>query len=203
MPRMGLSTAHVVAAGAEFADEFGIESVTLAALAERLGVKPPALYKHVDSIGDLQHRIATLAMSEFGDVLGIAIQGKSGADAISALFEAMYAYIAEHPGRYAAATNAKLQGNDDPFFVATSRVINSMRAVLTSYGIPLDERDHAIRMLRSTIHGFAQFQTANAFQWSNDPAETVAWMIRFFDAGLKAITKSPLGPQDGSLPSNG
>lgn len=203
MPRMGLSTSHVVVAGAEFADEVGIESVSLAALAERLGVKPPALYKHVDSIGDLQHRIATLAMTEFGDALGIAIQGRSGAGAISALFEAMYSYIAEHPGRYAAATNARLEDSDDPFFVATARVIHSVRAVLAGYGIPPDERDHAIRMLRSTIHGFALFQTANAFQWSNDPVETVAWMIRFFDAGLTAMTKTPLDPQTVSLLSDG
>src|SRR5215467_5055103 len=61
MPRAGLSTFEVVASGAELADEAGIGSVSLAALAERLGVKAPALYKHVDGIGDLQHRIATLA----------------------------------------------------------------------------------------------------------------------------------------------
>jgi glucoamylase len=28
---------------------------------------------------------------------------------------------------------------------------------------------------------------ANGFQWSNDPDESVAWMIRFFDAGLTAV----------------
>ena len=47
MPRVGLNTSEVVASGAELADEAGIGSVSLAALAGRLGVKPPALYKHV------------------------------------------------------------------------------------------------------------------------------------------------------------
>ena len=98
MPRVGLNTFEVVASGAELADEAGIRSVSLAALAERLGVKAPALYKHVDGIGDLQHRIATLAMTELGDVLRDALQGKSGADAIGALFGALQSYIAEHPG---------------------------------------------------------------------------------------------------------
>ena len=187
MPRAGLNTVEVVASGAELADESGIGSVSLAALAERLGVKAPALYKHVDGIGDLQHRIATLAMTEFGDALRDALQGKSGADAIGALFTAIQSYIAEHPGRYYAATSAQLQGRDDPLLAATTRVIDSIRAVLSGYGIQPDELDHAIRMLRCTIHGFTLLQAANAFHWSNDPDESIAWMIRFFDAGLTAV----------------
>ena len=187
MPRAGLNTVEVVASGAELADEAGIGSVSLAALAERLGVKAPALYKHVDGIGDLQHRIATLAMTEFGDALRDALQGKSGADAISALFTAIQSYIAEHPGRYYAVTSAQFRGRDDPLLAATTRVIDSIRAVLSGYGIQPDEVDHAIRMLRCTIHGFALLQAANAFHWSNDPDESVAWMIRFVDAGLTAV----------------
>ncbi len=114
----------MLASGAELADEAGIGSVGLAALAERLGVKAPALYKHIDGIGGLQHRIATLAMTELGDALRDALQGKSGADAIDAL--------------------------------------------------------------RCTIHSFALLQAANAFQWGNDPDESVAWMIRklSFPAGI-------------------
>jgi AcrR family transcriptional regulator len=187
MPRAGLNTAEVVASGADLADEAGIRSVSLAALAGRLGVKAPALYKHVDSIGDLQHRIATLAMTELGDVLRDALQGKSGADAISALFTALQSYIAEHPGRYYATSSAQLQGRDDPLLAATTRVIVSIRAVLFGYGIQPDEVDHAIRMLYCMIHGYALLQAARAFLWSNDPDESVAWMIRFVDAGLTAI----------------
>jgi AcrR family transcriptional regulator len=187
MPRAGLTTSGVVAAGADFADEAGIGSVSLAALAERLGVKAPALYKHVDSIGDLQHRIATLAMTEFSDALRDTLQGKSGADAIGALFRALQSYIAEHPGRYSATTGAQLKGDDDPLLAATTRFMESVRAVLFGYGIQPDEVDHAVRMLRCMIHGYALLQAANAFQWSNDPDESVAWMIRFVDAGLTAV----------------
>jgi hypothetical protein len=42
-------------------------------------------------------------------------------------------------------------------------------------------------MLRCTVHGYAMLQVANGFQWSNDPDESVTWMIRFFDAGLAAL----------------
>jgi AcrR family transcriptional regulator len=187
MPRVGLNTSDVVAAGADLADEAGIESLTLAALAGRLGVKPPALYKHVDSIGDLQHRVATLAMTELGDVLRDALQGKSGAHAIAALFRALRSYIAKHPGRYYATIGAQFQGPGDPLLAAATRLIDSIRAVLSGYGIRPGQLDHAIRMLRCTIHGYALLQAADAFHWGNKPDESVAWMIRFFDEGLAAV----------------
>lgn len=185
MPRAGLSTSQVVSSGAELADEAGIGAVSFAALAERLGVKAPALYKHVDSIGSLQHRIATLAMTELGDAVRDELQGKSGAKAISALFTAVQSYIDEHPGRYSATIGAQFQGPEDPLLAAATRVIDSLRAVLSSYGIPSDERDHAIRMLRCTMHGYAVLKASKAFQWSNDPDESLAWMVRFIDAGFR------------------
>jgi AcrR family transcriptional regulator len=187
VPRAGLSTADVVAAGAAMADEAGIGAVTLASLAARLGVKPPALYKHVASLGDLRHRIATLAMTELGETLRDALQGRAGSEALAAMFGAMRGYVAEHPGRYGATVGAEFEGQDDPLLAASARVIKSVGAVLSGYGVAPGETDHAVRALRCVIHGFAMLQAASAFQWSNDPDESFAWMIRFVDAGLRGI----------------
>ncbi len=186
MPRAGLNTSQVVTSGAELADEAGIEAVSFAALAERLGVKPPALYKHVDSIGNLQHRLATLAMTEFVLRCGRATR-QVRCEGDRALFAAVQSYIDEHAGRYSATIGARFQGPDDPLLAAATRVIDSLRAVLSSYGIPPGERDHAIRILRCTMHGYAVLKASNAFQWSNDPDESVAWMIRYIDAGLTKV----------------
>jgi len=192
VPRAGLNTAEVVRAGADLADEVGFGAVSLATLAERLGVKPPALYKHVDGIGDLQHRIATLAMTELGDALREALQGRSRADAIGALFTALQSYIAEHPGRYGATIGAPFLGDDDPLLAAGTRLIDSLRALLSGYGLRPDELDHAIRTLRCLVHGYALLRAGDGFQWDNDPEETVMWMIRFADAGLSALGRPDL-----------
>lgn len=187
MPRAGLSTGDVVAAGAALADEGGIGALTLASLAGRLGVKPPALYKHVGSLGDLQHRIAALAMAELGETLRDALQGKAEQEALAAMFSAMRHYVAVHPGRYSATVGARFEGQDDPLLAASVRVIRSIGAVIAGYGIAPEETDHAIRTLRCVIHGFALLQAANAFQWANDPDESFAWMTRFVDAGLRGM----------------
>lgn len=187
MPRVGLTDTEVVRVGAEVADSAGLEALTLSGLAQRLGVKSPALYKHVDGIEDLRRRIATLAMTELGDALRDDLQGKAGREALAAFFATVLAYVEAHPGRYAATTGMPLGVQGDPLFAAATRVMDSVRAVLSGYGIAAADLDHAIRMLRCTVHGYAALSIADGFQWAGDPHDSAAWMIAFFDAGLARV----------------
>lgn len=190
MPRAGLTSRDVVTAAAALADEIGYHELTMALLAQRLGVRTPSLYKHVADLADLQHRIATLAMAELGETIREALQGRSQLDALTGLLTAVRAYVTAHPGRYAATVGAEFTGPDDPLLTASTRVITSIAAVLRGYGISDAELDHAIRTLRCTLHGYAVLHAAGGFQWSGDPDESFDWMIRFLDRGLRA-THSP------------
>ena len=186
MPRAGLSSKDVAVAAARLADEIGFQALTMGLVAERLGVRTPSLYKHVGGLEDLRHRVATLAMTEFGEVVGDAVQGKAGFDALAAALTAVRRYVTAHPGRYAATTGAEFTGPDDPLLAASTRVINSIAAVLRGYGIGEDEMDHAIRTVRCTIHGFAMLEASGGFQWDADPDQSFDWMIRFLDRALLA-----------------
>jgi len=184
VPRAGLSGGDVVAAAAGLADEIGYPNLTMGLLADRLGVRPPSLYKHVGGLADLQHRVATLAMTELGEVIRDAVQGRAGSDALAALLTAVRDYVRKHPGRYTATVGIEFGSPDDPLMIAGTRVINSIAAVLRGYGIGEDEMDHAIRTVRSTIHGFAMLEASRGFQWEADPDRSFDWMIRFVDRGL-------------------
>ena len=192
MPRAGLSRGDVVAAAAELIDEIGYHELTMGLLAQRLGVRAPSLYKHVDGLADLQHRVATLATTELGDAVRDAMQGRAGRDALTALLTATRAYVTAHPGRYTATIGAEFTGPADPLLAASARVIDSIAAVLRGYGVGEAEMVHAIRTIRCTLHGFAALQASNGFQWSGDPDETFDWMIGFIDHGLRAI-RTPAG----------
>ena len=186
MPRAGLTGDDVVASAAGLADEIGFQGVTMGVLADRLGVRTPSLYKHVGGLADLQHRVATLAMTELGEVIRDAAQGKAGLDALAAMLTAFRGYVTDHPGRYSATVGAEFGGPDDPLLAASTRVINSIAAVLRGYGIGEDEMDHAIRTIRCTMHGFAMLEASQGFQWSGDPDESFDWMIRFINRGLRS-----------------
>ena len=97
------------------------------------------------------------------------------------------AYVTAHPGRYTATIGAEFTGPDDPLLAASTRLIDSIAAVLRGYGVGEADMVHAIRTIRCTLHGFAALQASDGFQWSGDPDETFGWMIRFIDHGLRAI----------------
>ena len=185
MPRVGLTGDDVVASAAGLADEIGFQGVTMGLLADRLGVRAPSLYKHVGGLADVQHRLATLAMAELGEVIRDAVQGRAGRDALAAMLTAVRAYVSTHPGRYAATVGAEFTGPDDPLLTAGTRVINSIAAVLRGYGVGDGEMNHAIRTIRSTMHGFAMLEASHGFQWDADPDESFEWMIGFVDRGLR------------------
>jgi AcrR family transcriptional regulator len=193
VPRAGLTPAVVTEAGAALADEIGFASLSMGLLAERLGVKAPALYKHVDSLADLAHRIAILAWTEFGDAMRDATQGRAGRDALTAGAQAMRTYVKEHPGRYAAANAAQAAGPDDPLIAATDRVMASGAAMLRGYQLDPGQEIHALRMLRSTIHGFTTFEVTGGFQIDADINDSFAWTVNFIDHGLRASTAAPAG----------
>ncbi|WP_432564892.1 TetR/AcrR family transcriptional regulator [Kineococcus sp. SYSU DK003] len=186
MPRAGLAPAAVTEAGAALADERGFDQLSMGVLAERLGVRPPSLYKHVDGLADLSHRIAVLAADQLADTLRGATQGLAGGDALVAAARAVRQFVREHPGRYAATLGARPTGPDDAYAAATGRVLESLAAVLRGYGIDPGQEVHALRMLRSSLHGFATLEVGGGFQMATDVEESFGWMVGFVDRGLRA-----------------
>jgi AcrR family transcriptional regulator len=188
VPRAGLGPAAVTEAGALLADEVGLDQLSMALLAERLGVKTPALYNHVASQAQLVHRIAILAMTEFADAIRDAIAGRAGRDALVAGAQAMRRYVREHPGRYTAGNAARPTGPGDPLIAADGRVITSWSAMLRGYRLDPDQEIHALRMLRSMLHGFATLEAAGGFRIDTPVDDSFSWMVDFIDHGLQAAT---------------
>jgi len=190
VPRAGLTPAAVVAAGAELADEVGYADATLSQLAERVGVRAPSLYKHVASQGDLNRRIAALALTEAADAIGAATQGRAGRDALGAAARALRAFVLAHPGRYAATIGVPATGPEDPIAVAEARALDSFVAVLRGYPVAPEQMTHALSALRSIFHGFTILQSGRGFQWSTDVDESFEWLITLVDQGLRGMPPS-------------
>jgi AcrR family transcriptional regulator len=174
----------VVAAAAALADEAGLGNVTMGALAQRLGVRAPSLYKHVGGQADINRRIAVLALTELGDALRDALQGHAGRDALAAAARTIRAYVTQHPGRYAATIRVDAGLPGDPLAAAGARVFESLSAVPAGYRIDPADTVHALRMLRSLFHGFATLEAAGGFQLETDVDDSFEWLIAFVHRGL-------------------
>lgn len=162
MPRAGLGPERVVGTAAEIADEEGLDAVTLARVAQVLGVKPPSLYNHVAGRDGLVRGIALLALAELAVVLREAAIGRSGADALQATAQAYRGYVLEHSGRYAATTPAPAPG-DDEHAAAAAAVLDVMRGVLRAWDLEGDEEIHALRAFRAAVHGYATLEATGGF----------------------------------------
>jgi AcrR family transcriptional regulator len=191
MPRAGLTPAAVTEAAAALADEVGFDQLSMGLLAERLGVKTPSLYKHVTSQADLAHRIAIMTMNQCADAIRDATQGRAGSDALIAGAQAMRTFVKEHPGRYAAANVTRPTGPEDPLIPAADRVVASWSAMLRGYQIDPAQETHALRMLRTVLHGYASLEASGGFQFNTDVDDSFTWMIAFIDQGLQATTDGP------------
>jgi AcrR family transcriptional regulator len=179
VPRAGLSRARVVDEAAELADEVGLEGLTLAALAERLGVRQPSLYKHLDSLAGLRRSISLQAKGELGDVLLRAAVGRSGADAITVMAGAYREWALEHPARYTAAQ--WIAGPEDEEDTAASLgAIQVISDVLTAYELRGDDAIDAIRAFRSTLHGFVSLEAAGSFGLDRDLDRSFDRLVRGF-----------------------
>jgi len=188
--RAGLDPASVTEAGAALADEVGLDHLSMGLLAQRLGVKTPSLYKHVDNIADLIHRIAILSMIEIGDAIREATQGRAGVDALTAAAQAMREFVTTYPGRYAAGDAARPSGPDDPLVPAADRVLDSLSAAMRGYQLDPAQEVHALRMLRSSLHGFSTIEAAGGFMLDTDIDDSFTWMIDLLDQGLRAARTS-------------
>ncbi|GAB2967946.1 TetR-like C-terminal domain-containing protein [Streptomyces pseudoechinosporeus] len=167
MARAGLTTARVVEAAAELADEVGFENVTVTALARQFGVKDASLYSHVKNVQELRTRLALLAGGEMIERIELAVAGRAGKDALVAFAGAYREYALEHPGRYAAT-----QIQVDPALVADSAVFRRTAEVtygmLRAYGLTEPDLTDAVRLLRSTFHGYCHLEASGGFGHPRD-----------------------------------
>jgi AcrR family transcriptional regulator len=162
MPRAGLTQTRVLEEAERLADEVGLSQLTLAALAARLGVRQPSLYKHIDGMDGLQRGLAVRAKNELANILARAAIGRERGDAITAIGHAYREWAHEHPGRYAAAQPAPAP-DDAEAIAASQAVVSVTTAVLAGYRLRDDDAIDATRALRSALHGFVTLELAGGF----------------------------------------
>lgn len=183
MPRAGLDPEAVVAAAAELADEVGFAGLTLAALAARLGVRTPSLYAHVDGLGELRVRLAARGARELVDALSAAVAGRAGGDALRAVAGAYRAYALRHPGTYAAI---QVPREEPELAASAAEVVELIAAVLRGYGLEGDDLIHAIRAVRSALHGFVMLEREGGFALPQDRQASFDALVALLDGGLRA-----------------
>jgi AcrR family transcriptional regulator len=179
---VSLTPERVVAEAGDLADA---GRLSLATLADRLGVRVPSLYKHVGGLDDLHRRLAMAGISDLTTALLETTVGRSGGDALRAFAAAYRGYARAHPGRYAAIQRAP-DPADTELAAAGARLTALVVAVLRGYGLDPDAAVHATRAVRSALHGFVTLEATGGFGLPQDVDESYERLVDLLEAGLSS-----------------
>ncbi|MET4059049.1 AcrR family transcriptional regulator [Arthrobacter sp. UYP6] len=170
------SLAEIVAAGASILESEGLPRVTMQAVAQRVGVRAPSLYKRVRDREALIGLVAEAAVAELTGRLDTAEGTLAG------IARAYRAFAQERP----EAFRLLLSTVGDP--AAPARVSAPVLRVTEELVGP-EQALQAARLVTAWATGFISMELAGAFRLDGDPE-------RAFDYGVEHLTAalSPAAP---------
>ena len=185
--RTRLTKLAVVQAAAEMLYEEGTGYLSLNRLAEKLQIRTPSLYNHVDGLPGLQRELAVMNARQLADRLSAAAIGKSGAELFGTVAEAFRGYVKEYPGLYISTlrSSGKQEIRYENLIREEERALKVGLAVMASLGLDGEDAIHAVRAFRSTVHGFATLEVAGGFGLPEDCDESFRRLVNALLAGLQ------------------
>lgn len=185
--RVGIKPEIVIAAAAAIADQSGWDQVTLGNVAGQLGIKTPSLYNHVEGLPDLRQKLAVHAARLLRDQLNDTAIGHSGKQALIEVGKSYMDFVRQHPGLYEAINRATTPSLPE-FEEAAEQILKLFNRLMQPLGLPQGEAIHAIRGLRSMVHGFASLEALGGFRMPEDLNESLSKAITYYLDGLSKHT---------------
>ena len=196
LARRPLDAERVIFAAAEIADAEGLDKLTLTRVADVLGVRQPALYRHVAGYDDLLRSLSLRGREILAQRLADAAVGLSGNDAVAAVGHAWRKMVRDHPGIYAATDRYPCAG-DAELEAAVERVLAVLGQVLRGFDLTEEDRVHAARALRSAFHGFSHLESGDGHPLPHDPEDTFDHLVELLCAGVHRLSREAAGSARG------
>ncbi|MCZ8513167.1 WHG domain-containing protein [Paenibacillus filicis] len=190
-PRPGISLTTILEAATEIADTNGIDEVTLTSLAQKLNIRSPSLYNHVNGLQGLRKLLAIYGLEQLLIVLTRSAIGRSGDNAIHEMGKAYVSFARSHPGLY-EVTQVALEPSDPEIQRLGQEIVDLVLQVLSAYDLEEETAFHIARGLRSIMHGFASLEQKGGFGSQPDTNVSLELLINTFLAGLRTLKNQPL-----------
>lgn len=193
--RPGLSKEKLVDGAIEIINQEGLSSLSIASLAAKFKVKPPSLYNHIDGFEALQQAIALKGIKSMTLIAQKAAMGRAGFDALRATAIAYRDFAKNQPGLYDITLRSN-QGQNSELAAAEKEGIDVFTGILRGYNLEAEQALHAVRAIRSSLHGFVALEIKGGFGLPLSIEESFDYYVRLLDRGLSTLQKSDsVGPQ--------
>jgi AcrR family transcriptional regulator len=164
--RARTSLPDIVAAGRALLEAGGLDAVTMQAVAERVGVRAPSLYKHVRDRAALIAAIADTALDELAGIMAPLAVDPDPAAGMRSAATAFRAFAHEHPRTYEilfANLPDSARGSPERNAAAAAPVLS-----LAARMVGPERALEAARLVTAFAHGFISMELAGAFRLGGD-----------------------------------
>jgi AcrR family transcriptional regulator len=189
-----VSRDDVIDVACSVADEEGLEAVTLAAVAARVGIRSPSLYAHVNGLDDLRRLVALRAAAALALELERAAEGRTGLAALREIALAYRRFATGHRGLYAAAQRAVRPGDDDELYNALAAAAMPAIRALAEAGVARAERVHLTRAFRSALHGFVVLEQSSGFGMPESVDESFRHLVDLLLTAVQSASRRDTQP---------
>jgi AcrR family transcriptional regulator len=183
---MGTAQERLLKGATILVNQRGLDDLSMSELAQALNVRTPTLYSHVAGIDDLKRLLALHGLAELDRAMARATIGISGPDAVRAVLNAYREFVEENPGLYTATVPTPPR-SDREWSAAVDRLMDTFLASLRYYGLRGAEKVHALRGLRSLVHGFVSLESSGALKHPVNRNDSFAWLVESFLAALEKM----------------
>jgi AcrR family transcriptional regulator len=181
---MGTAQARLLKGATVLVNQRGLDDLSMSELAQALNVRTPTLYSHVAGLDDLKRLLALHGLAELDRAMARATIGISGPDAVRAVLNSYREFVEKNPGLYAATVPTPPR-SDREWSAAVDRLMDTLLACLQYYDLRGAEKVHALRGLRSLVHGFVSLESSGALKHPVNRNDSFAWLVESFLAALE------------------
>ncbi|AOY74669.1 TetR/AcrR family transcriptional regulator [Clostridium formicaceticum] len=173
----------VIQAASDIADEKGLNNLSLKVLAEKLNIRTPSLYNHIDCLDDLLRAVAHNGMRQMNEQMKQAAIGKSGTVAIKAVSVEYLNYMIEHSGVYEIIQWATWHGTEETASIFDD-YLSLLITLIKSCDFSSTYTNEILNMLTGIIHGYTTLQLRYAF---SNPDKVRSDLCNALDSLLSGI----------------
>ena len=182
--RARTSLDQIVAAGRDLLDAGGVDAVTMLAVADRVGVKAPSLYKRLRSRNELLAAIASATLEDLAERLEPLTHEPDPVAGLSAAAETVRAFAHARPREYELLF-AHLPPEARPSPEQNAQMSGHLVAIAERLVGP-DQALEAARLVTAFAHGFISMELAGAFRLGGDLDEAYRYGV---DALVGALAR--------------
>jgi AcrR family transcriptional regulator len=171
----------IIATAAALLEADGLEAVTMAAVAEQVGVRAPSLYKHVADRSALIVAVADGAVADLGVAMAAAAGASGTTEARLRHVATAFRVFARSRPRATALVFAGLGTEHQPSVAAAQAAVAPLLTLTAELAGPVRALE-AARAMTAFAYGFAAMEAGAAFRFGG--SVDAAW-----EAGLEALIR--------------